>query len=137
MPVETLLEHLKAYSSEIVESIKAGKYTPQPVRRVMIPKEEKGKFRPLGIPTAIDRWIQQAIAQVLSAEYEPVFSNHSYGFRPARSCQTAREEVLRHLNAGRRWVVDLDFAKFFDTDNHSKLLQILSDKSGCGDGCVK
>lgn len=128
MPVETLLEHLKTHGSEIVESIKVGKYTPQPVRRVMIPKEEKGKFRPLGIPTAIDRWIQQAIAQVLSTEYEPVFSNHSHGFRPARSCQTAREEVLRHANEGRRWVVDLDLAKFFDTVNHSKLLQILSDR---------
>ena len=128
MSVEELLAHLKAHGSEIVENIKAGKYTPQPVRRVMIPKEEKGKFRPLGIPTAIDRWIQQAIAQILSAEYESVFSDHSHGFRPARSCQTAREEVLRHANEGRQWVVDLDLAKFFDTVNHSKLLQILSDR---------
>ena len=128
MPVDALLAHLKAHGSELVENIKAGKYKPQPVRRVMIPKEEKGKFRPLGIPTSIDRFIQQAIAQRLSAEYDPVFSDHSHGFRPARSCQTAKEEVLKYANEGRQWVVDLDLSKFFDTVNHSKLLQVLSER---------
>ena len=82
MTVDELLDYLRAHSGEIVETVKAGKYKPQPVRRVMIPKEEKGKFRPLGIPTAVDRVIQQAIAQKLSDEYEPVFSLHSHGFRP-------------------------------------------------------
>lgn len=74
MTVDELLDYLRAHAVEIVETVKAGKYKPQPVRRVMIPKEEKGKFRPLGIPTAVDRVIQQAIAQKLSDEYEPVFS---------------------------------------------------------------
>ena len=76
MTVDELLDYLRAHAVEIVETVKAGKYKPQPVRRVMIPKEEKGKFRPLGIPTAVDRVIQQAIAQKLSDEYEPVFSLH-------------------------------------------------------------
>ena len=94
----------------------------------MIPKEEKGKYRPLGIPTAVDRVIQQAIAQKLSEEYEPVFSAHSHGFRPNRSCQTAIDEALELANQGYVWVVDLDLSKFFDTVNHSKLLQLLSDR---------
>ena len=98
----------------------------------MIPKEEKGKFRPLGIPTAVDRVIQQAIAQKLSEEYEPVFSIHSHGFRPNRSCHTAIAEALEIANQGYVWVVDLDLSKFFDTVNHSKLLQLLSDKLGDG-----
>ena len=128
MPVEALHEYLMMHGSELVESIKAGRYQPQPVRRVMIPKEEKGKFRPLGIPTTVDRFIQQAIAQKLNDEYESIFSPHCHGFRPIRSCQTAKDEVLKYANEGKRWVVDLDLSKFFDTVNHSKLLQILSDR---------
>ena len=128
MTVDEFLDYLRAHAVEIVETVKAGKYKPQPVRRVMIPKEEKGKFRPLGIPTAVDRVIQQAIAQKLSDEYEPVFSLHSHGFRPCRSCRTAIDEALDIANQGYVWVVDLDLSKFFDTVNHSKLLQLLSDK---------
>lgn len=128
MTVDELLDYLRAHAVEIVETVKAGKYKPQPVRRVMIPKEEKGKFRPLEIPTAVDRVIQQAIAQKLSDEYEPVFSLHSHGFRPCRSCRTAIDEALDIANQGYVWVVDLDLSKFFDTVNHSKLLQLLSDK---------
>ena len=115
MTVDELLDYLRAHAVEIVETVKAGKYKPQPVRRVMIPKEEKGKFRPLGIPTAVDRVIQQAIAQKLSDEYEPVFSLHSHGFRPCRSCRTAIDEALDIANQGYVWVVDLDLSKFFDT----------------------
>lgn len=132
MTVDILFHYLRAHAVEIVEAVKAGKYTPQPVRRVMIPKEEKGKYRPLGIPTAVDRVIQQAIAQKLSEEYESVFSTHSHGFRPNRSCQTAINEALEIANQGYVWVVDLDLSKFFDTVNHSKLLQLLSDKLGDG-----
>ena len=142
MTVDELLDYLRAHAVEIVETVKAGKYKPQPVRRVMIPKEEKGKFRPLGIPAAVDRVIQQAIAQKLSDEYEPVFSLHSHGFRPCRSCRTAIDEALDIANQGYVWVVDLDLSKFFDTVNHSKLLQLLSDKlkdgrvGECQDFCV-
>lgn len=132
LAVGDLLAYLRERGSQIVETVKAGKYTPLPVRRVMIPKEEKGKFRPLGIPTAVDRFIQQAIAQKLSEEYEPVFSAHSHGFRPHRSCQTAIDEALYFVNQGYVWVVDLDLSKFFDTVNHSKLLQLLSDRLGDG-----
>ena len=111
MTVDEFLDYLRAHAVEIVETVKAGKYKPQPVRRVMIPKEEKGKFRPLGIPTAVDRVIQQAIAQKLSDEYEPVFSLHSHGFRPCRSCRTAIDEALDIANQGYVWVVDLDLSR--------------------------
>lgn len=128
MTVDDLWGYLFAHTDEIAQAVKARKYEPQPVRRVMIPKEEKGQFRPLGIPTAKDRVIQQAIAQKLSEEYEPVFSDHSHGFRPYRSCQSAIDEALDHANQGYVWVVDLDLSKFFDTVNHSKLLQLLSER---------
>ena len=126
MEVQDLLPHLLEHGPELVQSIKEGRYNPQPVLRVLIPKEEKGKFRPLGIPTAVDRLVQQAVQQKLSEEYETVFSDSSHGFRPNRSCKTAIEQCLKLANEGYVWVVDLDLAKFFDTVNHSKLLQLLS-----------
>lgn len=128
MEVQDLLPHLLEHSPELVQSIKEGRYKPQPVLRVLIPKEEKGKFRPLGIPTAVDRLVQQAVQQKLSEEYEQVFSDSSHGFRPNRSCQTAIEQSLKLANEGYVWVVDLDLAKFFDTVNHSRLLQLLSER---------
>lgn len=112
----------------ITEVVRSGAYKPQAVLRVLIPKEEKGKFRPLGIPTVTDRFVQQMVAQVLSRAYEPYFSDSSHGFRPGRSCQTAINQCLEYANDGYRWVVDLDLAKFFDTVNHSKLLQVLSER---------
>lgn len=128
MEVQDLLPHLLEHGPELVQSIKEGRYKPQPVLRVLIPKEEKGKFRPLGIPTAVDRLVQQAVQQKLSEEYETVFSDSSHGFRPNRSCQTAIEQCLKLANEGYVWVVDLDLAKFFDTVNHSKLLQLLLER---------
>ena len=128
MTVEELPDWLRQHHSELMQAIKEGSYKPQPVLRVLIPKEEAGKFRPLGIPTAIDRFIQQAVAQELSREYEKVFSDNSHGFRPSRSCHTAIRQAEALANEGYTWAVDLDLAKFFDTVNHSKLLRILSQR---------
>ncbi|UCC51760.1 MAG: hypothetical protein JSV68_22060 [Anaerolineaceae bacterium] len=113
MDVEELPEHLKAHWPSIREKLEAGNYQPSPVKRVEIPKPNGG-VRMLGIPTVQDRLIQQAMHQVLSRKYEPTFSEHSYGFRRNRSAQDAVEAAQRHINAGNKWVVDIDMAKFFD-----------------------
>ena len=125
MKVEDLLQYLKDNGEEIRQSIKDGKYRPQPVLRVEIPKED-GKKRKLGIPTAVDRVIQQAIAQVLTPIYEPQFSDNSYGFRPRRSTHDAIRACQKNIRDGYKYVVDMDLEKFFDTVNQSKLIEILS-----------
>ncbi len=125
MGVDELLRYLKDNGEEIRESILAGKYQPAPVRRVEIPKEN-GKKRKLGIPTAVDRVIQQAIAQVLTPIYEPKFVETSYGFRPGRSAHDALRKCQTYLEEGYVWAVDMDLEKFFDTVNQSKLMEILS-----------
>ena len=124
MQVDELLQYLKENGEQIKEDIRKGKYNPKAVRRVEIPKAD-GSKRKLGIPTVVDRVIQQAIAQQLSKIYEPIFSENSYGFRPNRSCHDAIIKAKGIMNNGYKWVIDLDLEKFFDTVNQDLLISII------------
>jgi group II intron reverse transcriptase/maturase len=126
MGVGEMLKYLKTNGDAIKQAIAEGKYKPNPVRRVEIPKDEGKSKRPLGIPTVIDRLIQQAIAQVLSPIFEKQFHDNSYGFRPKRSCHDAIKQSQEYITQGYKYVVDMDLEKFFDTVNQSKLIEVLS-----------
>jgi len=124
MTIEEALPYLREHQKELVGRIFAGKYTPAPVRRVEIPKPDGG-IRKLGIPTVIDRTIQQAITQQLVPIYEPMFADGNYGYRPGRSAKDAILKVKMYAEEGYRYAVVLDLSKYFDTLNHELLLNIL------------
>lgn len=126
LTVDELLQHLKGHGQELRQSLLENRYRPQAVRRVEIPKPDGG-IRLLGIPTVVDRVIQQAISQVLIPIYEKKFSDNSYGFRPLRSAKQAVEKCRGYINAGYTWTVNIDLSKYFDTINHDKLIRILSE----------
>lgn len=127
MPVKSLMPYLLKKWSEIKEQLLKGKYKPRPVRKVEIPKPDGGR-RQLGIPTVLDRLIQQAIHQILSPIFEPTFSESSYGFRPGRSAHQAVQQAKEYQTEGRRWVVDMDLTKFFDEVNHDILMSKIAKK---------
>lgn len=127
MGVESLGDYLSEHKEDLLASIKQGSYSPAPVRRVEIPKEN-GSKRMLGIPTVVDRLIQQGISQILTPIYEPEFSDHSYGFRPRRNAHQALIKSREYIQQGYKYAVDMDLEKFFDTVNHSKLIELLSQK---------
>jgi len=126
MSVDELLTFLKDNQKQLVQKLKDGKYKPNPVRRVEIPKETKGETRKLGVPTVVDRVFQQAITQVLSPIYEEQFSKNSYGFRPNRGAHNALKQCQQNVNDGYVYVVDMDLEKFFDTVCQSKLIEVLA-----------
>lgn len=132
MELEELDGFIRKNWNSIREQIRGRSYKPQPVRRVEIPKPN-GSKRKLGIPTVMDRVIQQGIAQIISPMCEPLFSDHSYGFRPNRSCEMAIKDMLMFLNEGYEWIVDIDLEKFFDNVPQDKLMSLVPNIINDGD----
>src|SRR3954447_8976760 len=122
MTVDGITDYLKQHWPAIREQLLNGTYEPQPVRRVEIPKPDGGGMRKLGIPTVLDRFVQQAVMQVLQRQWDPTFSHYSYGFRPRRSAHQAVARAQQYIAQGYGWVIDLDLEKFFDRVNHDKLM---------------
>src|SRR2546429_645546 len=128
MTVDELPEYLKQHELEIGEQLRNGTYQPRPVRRVEIRKPDGSGMRKLGIPTVLDRFVQQAVLQVLQKRWDPTFSEHSHGFRPGRSARQAVHEAQQYIAKGYRWVVDLDLEKFFDRVNHDRLMAAVAER---------
>src|SRR5271168_1529916 len=128
MNVRELEAHLKQHWPAIRDQLLSGTYRPQPVRRVEIDKPDGGGVRKLGIPTVLDRWIQQLVLQVLQRRWDPTFSDHSYGFRPGRSAHQAVAQAQQYMAEGYRWVVDLDLDKFFDRVGHDRLMAKIAER---------
>lgn len=132
LTIEEAEEYIRAHHGEFLRQIRQRQYTPQPVLRVEIPKASGG-VRRLGIPTVVDRVIQQAIAQVLTPIFEETFHENSYGFRPGKNGQMAVLKSLEHINEGYQWLVDIDLEKFFDTVNHDRLMNLVARQVTDGD----
>jgi RNA-directed DNA polymerase len=128
MTVDELPAYLKQHELEIGEQLRNGTYQPQPVKRVEIDKPDGGGKRKLGIPTVLDRFVQQAVLQVLQKRWDPTFSEHSHGFRPGHSARQAVHEAQRYIAEGYGWVVDLDLEKFFDRVNHDRLMAAIAER---------
>ena len=130
MTVDELPGYLEQHWPAIREQLLSGTYVPKPVKRVEIPKPDGG-VRKLGIPTVLDRFVQQAVQQVLQKQWDPTFSEHSYGFRPGRSAQQAVAEAQQYIAEGYGWVVDLDLEKFLDTASYCPLIhEVLANRLG-------
>src|SRR5467141_1365253 len=128
MTVVGIKDYLKQHWPAIREQLLNGTYQPQPVRRVEIPKPDGSGVRKLGIPCVLDRFVQQAVLQVLQKRWDPTFSEHSHGFRPGHSARQAVREAQQYIAEGHGWVVDLDLEKFFDRVNHDRLLAAVAER---------